>query len=407
MPMGRAGKETGAMTYKIIASDRKEVTQQMEALTGERPSYTRAPRFAYILRGVTVEKNGTVTAGEDADLELVGQLIEAGLIAAPDGAEAQEAEAVTETQENETEGGAEMQEAETVTEMQEAGADAGSGSETETGQPEAEDDEADSGEAAEDESEEPAGQQTEAAEAEAAGDAGTEETEDAQTAGIEESETMDDDDGYGSIVEHEERRETVRPSFSFPLGQHRTESILNLVFTIYSKGGLISKSTQGEFSASEELVEELQSGRILRIEEAFETIKDAGEGALKGLTFEKDKVTFDGFPATDDQATIDAWLALATAINRTAIRQNRIRAKLTDETNEKFAFRTWLTRLGMNGADMKAERNILYRHLSGHTEFRTAADQEKWTKRQNEKRDALRALKEAAEEEAAGHDGGD
>ena len=352
------------MMYKILVEDRKEITQQMEALTGEKPSYTRAPRFAYILRGITVEKNGTVTTDEDADLELVGQLIEAGLIEAPDGIEVDPPEADTEAEE---EAEAEPEQAEESSE-EEAKAEA-----TET-----------------DEAEENAEAENEDADA-----------EDAETEEAEEQEASEDTDGYGSIVAHEAHMEPVKPTFSFPLSHHRTESILNLVFTIYSKGSLISKATQGEFSASEELVETLQSGRILRIEEALEAISDAGEGALKVLSFEKDKVSFDGFPATDDQATMDAWLALATAINKTAIKQNRIRAKVTDESNEKFAFRTWLTRLGMNGADMKEERNILYRHLSGHTAFRTPADQEKWTKRQNEKRDALRALKEAAEEEAA------
>ena len=380
--MGRAGKETEAMTYKILVDDRKEITQQMEALTGEKPFYTRAPRFAYILRGVTVEKNGTVTTDEDADLELVGQLIEAGLIEAPGGIEIEtpEADAETETEAEietvtETEAESESERAEKASEEEAEATDNDEGIAEVRDPDEAENDvavgslEADDGDAADEEAEE--------------------------------QEASEDADGYGSMMEHEAHREPVKPTFSFPLGQHRTESILNLVFTIYSKGGLISKSTQGEFFASEELVETLQSGRILRIEEALETVRDAGDGALKGLSFEKDKVTFNGFPETDDQATMDAWLALATAINKTAIRQNRIRAKLTDETNEKFAFRTWLTRLGMNGADMKEERNILYRHLSGHTAFRTPADQEKWTKRQNEKRDALRALKEAAEEEAA------
>ena len=59
--------------------------------------------------------------------------------------------------------------------------------------------------------------------------------------------------------------------------------------------------------------------------------------------------------------------------------------------------RIWLLRLGMNGPEYKDERRILMTNLSGNCAFRTEEDKERWQLRQNEKRDALKALKQEAE----------
>jgi hypothetical protein len=37
--------------------------------------------------------------------------------------------------------------------------------------------------------------------------------------------------------------------------------------------------------------------------------------------------------------------------------------------NEKYFARAWLLRIGYNGADSKAERNLLLKHLKGHSAF--------------------------------------
>ena len=358
------------MTYKVLVDDRKTVVAKMEALTGERRKYTGMPRCAYILRGITIEKNGDVIAGEDADLELIGQLIGLGLISPPqddDGADMQD-NLLDEQTSEETE----------AEDESEAGEEAEAETDTEADADAEDDTEAEDVTETDAEAEEEAGDE---AETDADADAGEE------------------GDPYTQLEEHE--IQATKVSISFPLDKHRIDSICNLVFCIYSKGGLISKATQGKFKASRDLVDTLQSGNIIKMEDALEAIRNADEGSLQGLTFADGKVTFDGFPATADEDVRNAWIALAAAINKTAIKQKHIRAKETDETNERFAFRTWLTRLGMNGADMKSERNILYRHLSGHTAFRTEEDKERWTQRQNEKREAFRRLKEAALEEAA------
>ena len=338
------------MGYRILVSDRKKVVRKMEELAGEAAVYTRSPRMAYILGGIAVENDGAITLEGETRMNLLEALIAEGLVG-------KEETTVEELEVNGEEAPAEEPEREAAEEMP---AEAEPESEAE---PENE-------EAAEempgaDETEQASGESTEEDQTEAGGTEAT---------------------GTGST-------EQVKPAMSFPLSGHRADSLINLVCTIFSRGKLLSKATGGEFSASGELVEALNPARgHATVQDVLDRIHRTG--GLKGLSFEEDKVIFDGFPATADQDAIKAWTELSAAVNRSAIKQNHVRAKEADETNEKFAFRTWLTRLGMNGPDMKKERNILYRNLSGHTAFRTPADEEKWKARQAEKRAELKAAKD-------------
>lgn len=313
------------MTYKILVEDRKEVVRKLEELTGERAEYTRVPRMAYIVGGVAVEKNSTVTLAEDARMDLVEALIAEGLI------EEEAPAAIEETQET-----------------------------------------------AEDATEDTAADQSEEGEDEALPN------DQMENATAE----------YDALVEEQpEEQRIVRPSISFPLSAHRAESIVNLVCTLFTRGKLLSKATGGVFFATPELVDHIQESSGYRtVDQAVKDIQEAG--GMRGISFEDGKVVFDGFPATNDPATIKAWTELCAAINRNAIKQLHVRAKEVNDENEKFTFRTWLTRLGMNGPELRAERNILYRNLSGHTAFRTSKDEEKWKARQAAKRAELKAMKE-------------
>ena len=338
------------MSYRLLWDDRKQAVAKIEEMTGERPVFTRFPRNAYVIRGIALESDNSVTVEDDADEELLRQLISAGLVEAPQ--EAHDAPVTEEAEASE----------ETVTQEEE-------GQEAPTMEETVSDDD-------EDEQEEP---------------------EEAEST-AEPNEDDEEDEPYADLITNPQ---PIRPVISFPISQHRAESICNLVFTLFSRGKLLSKATGGQFSASADLIETLQTESLIRVEDVLEAISEAGEGAVSGISFADGKVSFDGFPSTASQEIIRAWTALATAINKTAIKQKHVRAKEVDGANEKFAFRTWLTRLGMNGSELKAERNILYRNLSGHTAFRTAADAEKWMKRQNAKRQALKEMKAAAAEGAA------
>ena len=354
------------MKFELTTTNRREVVDRLEQLTGQKATYTRAPRFAYLLGGIAVEKDNTITTEEDADMTLVQTLAAEGLIQTED--EFSEAcvenpvENIDECVGNLEESVGNWDENPDIPTECETAEEAELMIETDT------------------EETEPAVEIEETSDTE---EAESTETEDAPDA----------DDSYDDMVE---RIDAVRPIVSFPLQGHRPESVCNLVYTMYSRGALISKATGGRFDATEDLVEALRAEDFLHIHEVLEVIEEAGHGALKGLRFTEDQVIFDGFRETDVKEEIKAWTELFAAINKTAISQYHVRARRVEETNEKFAFRTWLTRMGMNGADLKAERNLLYKNLDGHTAFRTAADEKKWKARQAAKRQELLERKAAA-----------
>ena len=193
--------------------------------------------------------------------------------------------------------------------------------------------------------------------------------------------------------------------FSFSLADHTTRSMLNLINMIYTRGALLSKSTGGHFEVDKDLITVLTDDEEYESKEFLvDFIKEhVEEGAkLDGLSFTNDRVIFTGFPTTQTAADragtdragtiaitaekVEVFKRLAARMNKMAKEQKRIVPKEITEPNEKYAFRIWLIRLGMNGEDCKQDRKILLQNLSGHTAFRTEADKEKWIARQNAKK---------------------
>ena len=88
---------------------------------------------------------------------------------------------------------------------------------------------------------------------------------------------------------------------------------------------------------------------------------------------------------------MQTFMKLAGAMNRMALTQKRVQAKDVDDSNEKYSLRVWLIRLGLNGADFKADRKRLMENLSGHSAFRNDAERERWEAKQKAKREAAKA----------------
>ena len=181
---------------------------------------------------------------------------------------------------------------------------------------------------------------------------------------------------------------------SFPLAQHTAATLTNLINMIYSRGALLSKATSGEFRVSKSLVDDLADCRFIRAQDVSAFMKEQGNDDLAGLAFDEEKVTFTGFRAVPDAEHFQTIMKLAAAMNKMAITQKRVQAKKVDDSNEKYAFRIWLLRLGMTGEEYSADRKRLLENLTGHTAFRDEGERERWTARQKEKRDAQKAKKE-------------
>lgn len=241
---------------------------------------------------------------------------------------------------------------------------------------------------AEDTSEE-AGEETiqENMEEDAEETAGADETVSAETEGTETAEPTDNADAPDSLT------------ISLPMAHHSVDSLRRLINLIYSRGPLLTKSTGGAFGCDRELITALDDAGIVKMEDLISMVTE--HGGLTGLTFDDSKVNFTGFPMTDDSDRSKAFMQLASLMNKHAIEMKRIQAKEVNDENEKYAFRIWLLRIGMNSDEYKTTRKVLMQNLSGHTAFRTKAEEEKWKARQQAKRDELRAAKVAAQAETA------
>ena len=176
---------------------------------------------------------------------------------------------------------------------------------------------------------------------------------------------------------------------------HTVQSLTNLFCMIHSRGALISKATAGDFYADQTLVDEIAGHEFRSIHELIAFIREWEETnpELKGIYFADDKLIFSGFGAAPDAEHVQTFTKLAAAMNRMAITQKRVQAKDVDDSNEKYAMRIWLVRIGFGGAEYKADRRILMEHLTGHTAFRNDEEKAKWTEHQKAKRDAAKAVK--------------
>jgi len=187
----------------------------------------------------------------------------------------------------------------------------------------------------------------------------------------------------------------LNTEISFPLTDHTVLSLTNLICMIHSRGALLSKATGGAFSADQTLVDEIGGHEFRSIYELIAFIREWKETnpELKGIYFADDKLIFSGFGAAPDAEHVQTFMKLAAAMNKMTITQKRVQAKDVDDSNEKYAMRIWLVRIGFGGAEYKADRRILMEHLTGHTAFRNDEEKAKWTERQKAKRDAAKAAK--------------
>lgn len=93
------------------------------------------------------------------------------------------------------------------------------------------------------------------------------------------------------------------------------------------------------------------------------------------LVFEihEDKVSFPWFidPAPDHALAFTQFIA---AICKMSTEQKRVTAKVREVTNEKYAFRCFLLRLGFIGEEFKQSRKILLSNLDGSSAFKTVKE---------------------------------
>lgn len=89
-------------------------------------------------------------------------------------------------------------------------------------------------------------------------------------------------------------------------------------------------------------------------------------------TFTKGTVEFRLFNSTTHAGEIKAYIQFCLAVNHQALSQKSARAKRTETDNEKYTFRCWMLRLGLNGDEFKTCRLHFLKHLTGNSAWRDA-----------------------------------
>ena len=378
------------LKFELNVAERKTLARRMEELTGIHPYYTKAPLYSYDIGNYTIDRDGNLLVEpENADAELLTTLLNEGLIRGGESIESEDAQPEnTEPTEDLAEELVTEDTEETETEEAEQPAEA---------EPEVLDEQESEDEDAAEENEPAEAESEEAPESDDTAENDTAEEEPDEASDTEEVESEDQPE-----AEDQPDEVPLDLELSFPVSQHNGVTLRNLVNLLYSRGKLIGKATGGHFHVEEGLVEKLKDDTctfaIMNFINAVSGYEAEHGVALEGLKITAEKVTFTGFPTAPDHEHLTAFAQLAVLMNQQAISQKRIQAKDVNDENEKYALRTWLLRLGMNGPDFKETRKILMEKLSGHAAFRTDEEAQKFLAREKAKRDALKAAKQAAQE---------
>lgn len=106
--------------------------------------------------------------------------------------------------------------------------------------------------------------------------------------------------------------------------------------------------------------------------------------------FQKGTVEFRLFNGTLHAGKIKAYIQFCLAIGAQALNQSCASRRKTQTTNEKYTFRTWLLRLGLNGDEFSTARQHLLANLDGCIAWRDPAQAEAQKERLRQKKEKER-----------------
>lgn len=157
------------------------------------------------------------------------------------------------------------------------------------------------------------------------------------------------------------------------LGEHTGRTLMNILNMIYSKQQLIIKALElKEPFIEEAFIKNLNLKKTETLEKFQDAITEVGADGCKGISFNFDKGTFT-FKLLGENLSnekMSAFMELASLINENAKKLKHTSFKQAQVDNPKYAFRTWLIRLGMNGSQYKDIRKTLLTNLEGSGAFR-------------------------------------
>ena len=123
-------------------------------------------------------------------------------------------------------------------------------------------------------------------------------------------------------------------------------------------------------------LENVSAGNLTKLLDAKgELIKKAlGVDDIR-IEIDEEKVSFPWFPEPDAE-TCQAYQNFIAALCKMSKEQKRINSTEKKVSNEKYAFRCFLLRLGFIGEEYKTDRRILLKNLTGSSAFKNGAKKE-------------------------------
>lgn len=215
---------------------------------------------------------------------------------------------------------------------------------------------------------------------------------------------------------------------NYPTSTHNPQSLRNVLFSLYSKGPLLSKAVNGQFFVPEELCHKIAYTAMMEnIIAAMKTTPD-----LVGIKIKDDQLVFSGFLGNyhptgiivEEQEVSEYSEQEETQLPSTEMQEYSEQTQGTDQTpatpateetpaatdeaetpaisvfldyfinhcktvsyiqlvspetdNERYTMRSWFNQIGWKGIEDRPLRTYFYERLSGHTAFRTEENRQKW-----------------------------
>ena len=190
--------------------------------------------------------------------------------------------------------------------------------------------------------------------------------------------------------------EPDRMTISVPVEGMTVKTMLNLILMLYSKQYLLGKALREEtVQIDGAVIVHLQQSVPETLTDFIALVNDLKvQGKIEGVSFTDDSVSL-SFPLSDKPDITNAFTLLTVNILAAAKTATRVNPERQQPENEKYYMRSWLVRLGFGGKEAKGMRDLLLKHLNGHSAFRSDLEaqrhREKYAEiRRNHKESAIR-----------------
>lgn len=194
-----------------------------------------------------------------------------------------------------------------------------------------------------------------------------------------------------------------RITVSLPLTGCTPQGLINILRTLYARQSLIVAMTRCDFlRMDEEVIELLDDPRPESLAQISELLRrEAEAGIVAGIAVEEDKLKLDTTFDRENPTGWNSFAELLTTVAARAMKAHHVSSKRVEplDSEMKYFCRSWLMQLGMGGAEYKATRAALLKHLHGYAAFRTADKMDAHRARYAELRKALKESEENSHEE--------